>query len=93
MLSFHLLVNQLDGYILQITTPDIQVLVENKEIFEGFTRLLQLKDEAINVCYDTTFCFGRFLRFHASVPAYNVQREAIHSYCLYDSCTQISKIP
>lgn len=59
--GLHLLVEQLNGFILHVkAVPDLEVMVGLKEAFEEFNRLLQLKDENINVFYDTTFELGDF---------------------------------
>ena len=54
--ALHLLVDYLDNYILSIkSTPDLEVIVGNNEIFEEFKKVL-----TISVFYDTTFCLGDF---------------------------------
>ena len=61
LFALHLLIDHLDNYILSIkTTPDLEVMVGNNEIFEEFKRVLMLKDETVSVFYDTTFCLGDF---------------------------------
>ncbi|WAR17137.1 hypothetical protein MAR_031731, partial [Mya arenaria] len=58
--ALHLLVDQLDGYILSIkTTPDLEVIVGNNEIYEECNRILSLKYETVNMFYDTTFCLEK----------------------------------
>ena len=66
--ALHLLVDHLDNYILSIkTTPDLEVIVGNNEIFEEFKKVLTLKDETISVFYDTTFCL---VDFHVSTLSF-----------------------
>ena len=59
--SLHLLVQQLENYILSIkTTPDLEVIIGNSEIFDELNRLIQLKEQNIELFYDITFNLGDF---------------------------------
>lgn len=58
--ALYFLVDQLDYFTRHKTTPDLDVIVGNKERFEKLlvNRLLQLKEVEIKAFYDTTFILG-----------------------------------
>ncbi|XP_060607618.1 uncharacterized protein LOC132759787 [Ruditapes philippinarum] len=59
--SLHILVEQLENYILSIkTTPDLEVILGNSEMLDELNRLLQLNDQNVELYYDTTFNLGDF---------------------------------
>lgn len=59
--AFHLLVDHLNNYILSIkTTPDVEIVVGDSDIFDEVNKLLQLIDIVPEFYYDTTFNLGSF---------------------------------
>lgn len=59
--ALHVLVGQLDSYILSIrTAPDLEVIVGNKELFKELNRFLRLKELDNEMFYDTSFNLGHF---------------------------------
>lgn len=57
----HLLVDQLDNYVLSIKTiPNVEEVVRSSELFYKLGKFLQLKDADIELYYDTTFNLGYF---------------------------------
>lgn len=51
------------GKLFSIKTPDLEVVVDNKELYKELNRLQQLKELNIEVNYDTTFNLGNFYVF------------------------------